>query len=178
MIRTGCPAPGVWIPSPNNGHQFPNTPKHAATLWTTYVFPSIGLTIGGGASYVDKQYGDAANSKWIPSYTRWDAMASYAIQNNISLQLNVQNLTDKVYAATWAALLAIQAHNRSADQRIDVVAFPAMGTGFGGVPFTEAARQMAVAYRHFLEPPHRLDWDFVAQRQRAICYDGPSQVVR
>ena len=53
-----------------------------------------------------------------------------------------------------------------------------MGTGFGRVPFTEAARQMAVAYRHFLEPPHRLDWDFVTARQLAICYDGPRRVVR
>jgi O-acetyl-ADP-ribose deacetylase (regulator of RNase III) len=86
--------------------------------------------------------------------------------------------TDKVYAATWAALLAIQAHNQTADRKIEVAAFPAMGTGFGGVPFNEAARQMAVAYRHYLEPPHRLDWDFVAERQRAICYDGSRQVVR
>lgn len=86
--------------------------------------------------------------------------------------------TDKVYAATWAALLAIQAHNRAGGPRIEVVAFPAMGTGFGGVPFREAARQMAVAYRHFLEPPHRIDWDFVVERQRAICYDGERLVVR
>jgi O-acetyl-ADP-ribose deacetylase (regulator of RNase III) len=53
-----------------------------------------------------------------------------------------------------------------------------MGTGFGGVPFDEAARQMAVAYRHFLEPPHRLDWDWVIQRQLAICYDNGRQVIR
>lgn len=86
--------------------------------------------------------------------------------------------TDKVYSATWAALLAIQAHNQGSGSRIEVVAFPAMGTGFGGMPFSEAARQMAVAYRHFLEPPHRLDWDFVAQRQLAICYDGKRQVIR
>lgn len=86
--------------------------------------------------------------------------------------------TDKVYAATWAAMLAIQAHNRSSGQRIEVVTLPAMGTGFGGVPFEEAARQMAVAYRHMLEPPHRLDWDFVAERQLAICYDGARQVAR
>src|SRR3954451_7293380 len=86
--------------------------------------------------------------------------------------------TDKVYCATWAALLAIHAHNRGADRPIEVVALPAMGTGFGGVPFGEAARQMAAAYRHFLEPPHRLDWDFVVERQRAICYDGGRQVVR
>jgi O-acetyl-ADP-ribose deacetylase (regulator of RNase III) len=86
--------------------------------------------------------------------------------------------TDKVYAATWAALLAIHAHNQTADRKIETAAFPAMGSGFGGVPFSEAARQMAAAYRHFLEPPHRIDWDFVAERQRAICYDGRRQVVR
>ncbi|HEX4607691.1 MAG TPA: macro domain-containing protein, partial [Urbifossiella sp.] len=76
--------------------------------------------------------------------------------------------TDKVYVATWAALLAIQSYNRSAGREIAVVAFPAMGTGFGGVPFGEAARQMAAAYRHYLEPPHRLDWDVVVERHKAI----------
>jgi O-acetyl-ADP-ribose deacetylase (regulator of RNase III) len=86
--------------------------------------------------------------------------------------------TDKVYTATWAALLAIHAHNRVHDQKIEVAALPAMGTGFGGVPFCEAARQMAAAYRHYLDPPHRLDWDFVAERQRAIHYDGGKQVSR
>jgi O-acetyl-ADP-ribose deacetylase (regulator of RNase III) len=86
--------------------------------------------------------------------------------------------TDKVYSATWAALLAIQAHNATAERKIETAAFPAMGTGFGGVPFDEAARQMAVAYQHYLEPPHRLDWDFVIERHRAISYDGPRQVVR
>jgi hypothetical protein len=42
----------------------------------------------------------------------------------------------------------------------------------------EEARQMAAAYRHLLEPPHRLDWDFVTQRNLAICYDGKRQVAR
>src|SRR5947209_5016756 len=36
--------------------------------------------------------------------------------------------TDKVYAATWAALLAVQAHNRTSTSQIRVMAFPAMGT--------------------------------------------------
>jgi O-acetyl-ADP-ribose deacetylase (regulator of RNase III) len=40
--------------------------------------------------------------------------------------------TDKVYCATWAALLAIQAHNVAAEQHIAIAAFPAMGAGFGG----------------------------------------------
>jgi O-acetyl-ADP-ribose deacetylase (regulator of RNase III) len=86
--------------------------------------------------------------------------------------------TDKVYTATWAALLAIHAENRVSQQEIEVVAFPAMGTGFGGMPYSEAARQMAAAYRHYLDPPHRLDWDFVVERQKAIHYDGGKQVIR
>jgi len=86
--------------------------------------------------------------------------------------------TDKVYVATWAALLAIHAHNRTATDKIESVGFPAMGTGFGGVPFDEAARQMAAAYRHYREPPHRLDWDFVVERHKAICYDRDKQVAR
>ena len=86
--------------------------------------------------------------------------------------------TDKVYAATWAAILAVLAHNRSSKQRIETVAFPAMGTGFGGVSFDEAARQMSAAYRHYLQPPHRLDWDFVVQRHKSICYDDGKQVAK
>ena len=114
-----CPA-GQYIVSPNNGNMFPNTPKHAATLWTTYVFP-FGLTVGGGASYVDKQYGDAANTKWIPSYTRWDAMVGYTIQDNISLQLNVQNLTDKTYfTKAYASHYASIAPGRAATLALNV----------------------------------------------------------
>jgi len=114
-----CPA-GQYIVSPNNGNMFPNTPKHAATLWTTYVFP-FGLTVGGGASYVDKQYGDAANTKWIPSYTRWDAMIGYTIQDNISLQLNVQNLTDKTYfTKAYASHYASIAPGRAATLALNV----------------------------------------------------------
>src|SRR3954453_3788101 len=86
--------------------------------------------------------------------------------------------TDKVYLATWAALLAVQAHNVTSEHKITTVALPAMGTGFGGVPFSEGARQMATAYRHYLEPPHRLNWNVVIERQKAICYDGSKQVAR
>jgi O-acetyl-ADP-ribose deacetylase (regulator of RNase III) len=86
--------------------------------------------------------------------------------------------TDKVYSATWAALVAIHLHNVTAERKIETVAFPAMGTGFGFVPFDEAARQMATAYRHYLNPPHRLDWDFVVERQKAIFYDGERRVLK
>lgn len=114
-----CPS-NVYVPSPYNGNVFPNTAKHSATLWTTYRFP-FGLTVGAGANYSDKQYGDVANTKWIPSYTRFDAMASYAIQDNISLQLNVQNLADKTYfTKAYASHYASIAPGRSAALALNV----------------------------------------------------------
>ena len=87
--------------------------------------------------------------------------------------------SDKVYVATWAALLEIYRHNLRHERPLRRVAFPAMGTGFGAVPFAECARQMMAAYHHFCHPPHRsLDWDWVTSRQRRICYAGDRQVCR
>ena len=86
--------------------------------------------------------------------------------------------TDNIYSATWAAFLSVYLHNVSSDRKIRTIAMPAMGTGFGGVANGEAARQMAVAYAHYLHPPHRLDWDRVIERHKAIAYDGERRLVR
>jgi len=86
--------------------------------------------------------------------------------------------TDKVYVATWASLIAVYGYKIKNRESINSVVFPAMGAGFGGVPFSEVARQMAAAYRHYLHPPHRMDWDMVVQRQKTIHYDGNRQVSR
>jgi O-acetyl-ADP-ribose deacetylase (regulator of RNase III) len=88
--------------------------------------------------------------------------------------------SDKVYSATWAALVAVYRHNVSCspEKKIRSVVFPAMGAGFGGVAYSEVARQMSVAYRHYLNPPHRFDWEMVANRHLAIAYDQGRQVVR
>ena len=119
-VNTGTTAAPIWTPSPNNGNQFPNNAKHSANVWTTYAFP-FGLTIGGGANYVDKQFGNAANTKWIPGYTRWDAMASYAFGERYSLQLNLQNLTDKLYFnKAYASHYASIAPGRSATLTFNV----------------------------------------------------------
>lgn len=99
------------------GQDLPNTPRNAFSLWTTYkVLPK--LTVGGGAYYVDKQFGNADASsnadgtpkaRWVPSYWRFDAMAGYEFNEHFSAQLNVLNLFDetyytKAYAAHYAAL--------------------------------------------------------------------------
>lgn len=98
----------------DKGNAMPNTPKNSFSLWTTYdVTPK--LTIGGGAFYVDEVYGDTANTVYVPSYTRYDAMASYKLTKNIDLQLNVQNLTDKTYYdKAYSTHFANQAPGRTA----------------------------------------------------------------
>ncbi|WP_416051493.1 TonB-dependent receptor [Cupriavidus basilensis] len=80
----------------SNGHSFPNTPSDSFSLWSTYQFlPN--LTVGGGAYYVSKVWGSEARNNWVPSYWRFDAMAAYKLNKNVTLQLNVMNLADKVY---------------------------------------------------------------------------------
>lgn len=80
----------------DEGNDFPNTPENSFSLWSTYaVTPDF--TMGGGAYYVGKQYGNTTNTTYIPSYWRFDAMAGYRFNKNWNVQLNVFNLFDKTY---------------------------------------------------------------------------------
>jgi catecholate siderophore receptor len=88
------------------GAQFQYSPKLTFTSWTTYKFP-FGLTVGGGARYTDSQFrnGNAnqatqANLAVNPDAWVIDVMAGYTVNPKVSLQLNVQNLTDKFYLST------------------------------------------------------------------------------
>ena len=78
------------------GNVMPNTPKNSLSLWTTYQLAPK-LTVGGGAFYVDKVWGNIDNTVYVPAYTRYDAMASYRLNKHVDFQLNVQNLPDKTY---------------------------------------------------------------------------------
>ncbi len=80
--------------------------------------------------------------------------------------------TDCVYVAMWAMLLAVRRHNLQSDRPMSIVACPGFGTGIGQVPMQEAARQMALAYRHFLHPPRAITWQFATARQDAIGRGG------
>jgi O-acetyl-ADP-ribose deacetylase (regulator of RNase III) len=80
--------------------------------------------------------------------------------------------TDHVYTAMGAMLLAVHRHNLNSERPIEIVACPGLGTGTGRMPYREAARQMALAYRHFLNPPKVITWQFAAQRQDAVRTGG------
>jgi O-acetyl-ADP-ribose deacetylase (regulator of RNase III) len=76
--------------------------------------------------------------------------------------------TDVPYVAMWAMLLAIRQHNKTHPRPIASVVCPGLGTGIGQVPLAEAARQMAIAYDHFLYPPKVLNTFVAASRQLQI----------
>ena len=98
----------------NDGKQVQNVAKNSATLWTTYqVMPQ--LTLGAGAIAMDKVYGDLANTKYVPGYVRYDAMARYNVNKNVDLQLNVNNLADtRYFTKAYASHYATEAEGRSA----------------------------------------------------------------
>jgi catecholate siderophore receptor len=96
-----------------DGNQIKFIAKRSANIWTTYeVLP--GLTLGGGATYMGARWANDANTLKLPSYVRWDAMARYQVNKQLSLQLNLNNLSDKaMYDASHVGLFAMVAPGRS-----------------------------------------------------------------
>ena len=107
----------VLVPSVNTGRQLPQTTRHSFTA-TTNVGPFHGFQIGGSALYSARVYGGYADdraatqsaagvvtvtpatrvlSRGVPAYWRFDAHASYAIGEHLTLSVNAQNMTNKAY---------------------------------------------------------------------------------
>lgn len=77
------------------------TPKHTATLWAKYTIPDgalQGLSLGGGVKALSSFYSQSGATRWIQDgYAIVDAVAGYAIAENLDLALNVNNVFDKKY---------------------------------------------------------------------------------
>jgi catecholate siderophore receptor len=78
------------------GKFIPNAARNAVNLWAEYRF-NPAWEIGGGGNYLDKRFADSGNTAAVPSYLVWNAMASYRVNPNLVLQLNANNLFDKLY---------------------------------------------------------------------------------
>ncbi len=94
-----------------DGNVLPNTPKHSASLWSTY---RIGHAweVGGGAVYSAERLVNNANTAIIDGYTRFDATVAY-LTKKYDVRLNLQNLTDKKYFDTASGGRATPANGRS-----------------------------------------------------------------
>lgn len=87
-----------------NGMPFPNTPRHSVSLWTSYN-PMPQLTVGFGVyaqsqvnqGYIRSTVDGGIVTKGQGGYARYDAMVAYQINRNLTAQLNLYNLGDKVY---------------------------------------------------------------------------------
>ena len=71
-------------------------PENTFSVWTNYQINAV-LGVGLGATYQGQSYIDNGNKAILPSYTRFDAAAFYDVSNDLRVQLNIQNLTDKLY---------------------------------------------------------------------------------
>lgn len=101
-----------------DGDELAFTPKVSGNLWTTYRLP-VGLTLGLGAQHVGSSYLGrpddveriVANGRYgrVPSYTTFAAMASYEVNANVDVSLNVDNLTNEEYvsSANWQGRRAL-----------------------------------------------------------------------
>jgi O-acetyl-ADP-ribose deacetylase (regulator of RNase III) len=76
--------------------------------------------------------------------------------------------TENAYVAMWAMLLAVRRHNRTSAPPIHQIACPGLGTATGRMLFDEAARQMALAYSNFLNPPSNITWEFAGERHQRV----------
>ena len=71
-------------------------PENMLSFWTTFqVTPYLG--VGLGLTHQDESFINNSNSASLPSYTRIDAAVYYDVSESLSLQLNLDNLGDKLY---------------------------------------------------------------------------------
>jgi catecholate siderophore receptor len=67
-----------------------NTPRDAASLWSTYTFAKT-YEIGGGVSYIGQRYANNTDSTVVPEMWRVDATAAFK-QPTYDVRLNIFNL--------------------------------------------------------------------------------------
>ena len=72
-------------------------PDHTLSLWTTY---QVNDQFGYGIGFTRQGDSNISNNKpglILPEYTRVDFAAYYDISEDLTVRLNIENLTDKVY---------------------------------------------------------------------------------
>jgi catecholate siderophore receptor len=86
------------------GHRLGNVPAHTFNLWTEY-YLTPDWEVGAGINVVSSRYaattpttaGGVNFFKEVPGYYTLGAMAKYKLNEHVSLQLNLTNLTDNKY---------------------------------------------------------------------------------
>ena len=78
------------------GRKLAQLPRHQASAWARYnVTPRLGL--GLGVIHQSSTWATISNAVLLPAFTRIDAAAYYKVSDAVTVQLNVENLTDTDY---------------------------------------------------------------------------------
>ena len=97
---------------PAQGKTPQNTPRHTASLWTTYrIAPE--WEAGGGLVASSKRYVNNFETSEIAGYKRYDATLAY-IQKAYEVRLSLQNITDKTYFEAASGGRAVPVRGRTA----------------------------------------------------------------
>lgn len=78
------------------GKVAPNTPNNAYSVWTTFE-ATPDWTFGSGLNYAGHRYADTENTAGVPSYVTFNEMVAYQLNSNLTLQANLNNVTNKLY---------------------------------------------------------------------------------
>jgi catecholate siderophore receptor len=95
-----------------SGNTLGNTPRHTATVWTTYDL-TRNWEVGGGALYMSERYTSSADTVKVGGFTRLDATVAYH-QPKYEIRLNVLNLANRAYYDGLQGTRAIPAAGRTA----------------------------------------------------------------
>jgi catecholate siderophore receptor len=102
---------GISAGIPAQGKTPQNTPRHSATLWTTYRFLES-WEAGGGLVYSTERFVNNFETAIVDGYTRADLTFAF-VQPKYSVRLNVLNATDKLYFETASGGRATPATGRT-----------------------------------------------------------------
>jgi catecholate siderophore receptor len=75
------------------------TPKHSASLWTSYLLTSQ-WRVAAGVNHRGEQSPEGNRNVVAAAFTTLDAMAEYNFSDATALKFNVNNLTNQLYADT------------------------------------------------------------------------------
>lgn len=71
-------------------------PEHTFSVWNNFLLTEK-FGLGLGLTHQSKSFINNSNTAELPAYTRLDAAAYYNVSDRLSLQLNIENLTDELY---------------------------------------------------------------------------------
>lgn len=94
------------------GKRAPNTPRHTATVWSTFRLAPE-WEVGGGVLAASKRTLNNFETAEVDGYTRVDATVAW-LRKDIEVRLNLQNLTDEHYFEGSSAGRATPVRGRTA----------------------------------------------------------------